>query len=162
MRTVALLLFVLATGIGIGVVLTRGSATAVTGAQASRAAAERPVETFGAHPVVINAGGRVDEAGLRGVIRDVLRDELKGARADEARSATASPAPTVENIAAHDKGLQLIASARARGDWTHEDAQALRQQMPQMTQEERDEVLHTLLPALNRGELKIDFRDMPF
>jgi hypothetical protein len=36
-----------------------------------------------ARPLVVNTGARLDEAALRAMIRDVLREELRNARADE-------------------------------------------------------------------------------
>jgi hypothetical protein len=109
-----------------------------------------------ARPVVINSGGRVDEAALRSVIRDVLREELRSAQSATEPAPSPRVAPTAENVTAHDKGLECIRSARARRHWTSDDVATMRELLQQMTQEQRDEVLHTLLPAINRGEIAID------
>jgi hypothetical protein len=79
--------------------------------------------------------------------------------AAEARAPPAPPSPQSE--AAHAQSLELLSAARDRRHWTSEDASALHRLMPQMTQEQCDDILHTLLPALNRGEITADFAGRP-
>jgi hypothetical protein len=128
---------------------------------ANRAEAAMPAATVAMRPVTISTSGRVDEAALRGVVRDVLREELRSAQ-PAAAPAPPSPLPTAASVDAHDKGLELVQSARARRHWTSDDVAAMRHLLPQLTQEQREEVFHTLLPAFNRGEIAVDVHGLPF
>jgi hypothetical protein len=64
-------------GAGLGFAAAHWSSPAAPAATRAQAA---PAGAIAARPVVINSGGRVDEAARRSVIRDVLSEELGSRR----------------------------------------------------------------------------------
>jgi hypothetical protein len=134
---------------------------AVTGAVAfvaARATAPQP-RAAAARPAATCRAEGVDMAALRVEVRAALRDELaaRPASAAPAPAAAAEPpppaGPSPEQLAAHDRALALIAAARPTGRWDDDDVAQMRQLLAQLDPEQRDDVLHTLLPAINDGEL---------
>jgi hypothetical protein len=111
----------------------------------------------------------LDRAQLASMIRSIVRDEVgratppapQPATTDEAR-APAPPEPTAEQVEAHDRGQSVIASAQRAGHWSEDDRRQFREVLRQVNGAERDELLHTLLPAINRQELKVDTFGPPF
>jgi hypothetical protein len=97
---------------------------------------------------------------LRAAIRDVMREERKDERAESPLAK--APETTRESRAAHDRAIEILDAARGAKRWSANDVTALRGLMPQMTAEQREEVFHTLLPALNSGELVPEMPGMPF
>lgn len=99
-----------------------------------------------------------DVGALRQEIREVLRQELRQFLAEGAHSAQPDPVAAVSpaQTEAHQRALALLDTASGRRHWSNDDARALRQLMPAMTGEQRQEVLHRLLPAINGGELVSD------
>jgi hypothetical protein len=104
---------------------------------------------------------------LRDAIRDVVRGELKAALAEHdavlvqhaqaAAAAADEPDPGGDERAAVARGHALVDAASASGRWTRNDVDALSDAMVRMTRAERDEILSTLIPSINRGEIKPDF-----
>jgi hypothetical protein len=123
-------------------------------------------------PVVIAAAPEAprdrDVALDRTAIRAMLREELTAALAPRAAPEAADaptdepPAPTPDNDAAAARGRALVDAARRARRWTQDDATGLRAQLRAMTEEQRDEVLTALLPAINRGDVTMAFRGRPF
>jgi hypothetical protein len=157
-RAALLLLVGLAGGLALARGLSPSHATPT-----DRQPAPHTTDTTEAPAQIVVRAGRIDEAALRNVVRDVLRDELHNVAPPEPRpSRPVTQGPTAANEAAFAQGGELLEAARARRRWTSDDRVALRQLLPQMTAEQRDDILQTLFPALNRGELTTDFRGVPF
>lgn len=104
------------------------------------------------------------------MMRSIVREEL-----DRSRPPAAAPAilervpareapvePSAEQLAARDDGMALVAGARNAGRWTQEDRQRFRQLMVKLDAKEREELLSTLIPAMNRQEIKPDVNGEPF
>jgi hypothetical protein len=108
----------------------------------------------------------IDQQQLAAEIRAVVREELarnhNEAPAPNQEPPPAAALPTVEQVTAQDQAHAVVDGARRSGHWTEEDRAQLRQQLPQMSDAQRDEVLTTLIPAINRQEIKIDVRGAPF
>lgn len=100
---------------------------------------------------------------LRAAVRDEIRSVLTEQReAGPESNATGETAPTDEpspdSLAAVERGLAVIETARRAGRWRSEDASALRAVMQAVTDEQRVELLAEIIPAINRGEVTPDFR----
>jgi hypothetical protein len=100
-------------------------------------------------------------AQLAPMIRTIVREELERAQPAAAARAeppepVAAPLPTAEQVQAHEHAQTVIAAALRTGRWTREDQSQLRELMSQLNEAERQNVVHTLLPAINRQELKIE------
>jgi hypothetical protein len=113
---------------------------------------------------------RLDVAGVRADIRQILREELRssdreapGAAAIAPAGAVAAPAadppPGPEAVSAYESALALVERGRQEGRWEH--SRELRALFATMTEEQRTQVIHTLLPAINAGEIAYDARSGP-
>jgi hypothetical protein len=156
MRTVILCVAMIALG------AAGGYLAAASRTQPQPAATIAPVAPIGhdraGSPVVV-AGG-LSEADLRRVVKE----ELAAGRTDrdEAPAAPAQPAPHADNPAAYDDGMRRVNQALAQRAWTPDDASALGRTLDTMSQEQRDAIFHKLIPALNRGEIKLTYRGALF
>jgi hypothetical protein len=142
MKTVAITAALVAAFLA-GLLLGRGR-TAPPVAEKTCPAAIAP-----AAPVV----ARVDVAALRAEIRAAVREERPAA------AAPAEPTPhpvAAADPAAADDARRIVTAARAARRWTQTDVLALRAVMPRLAPDEREEILSTLFPALNSGELRPD------
>ena len=95
----------------------------------------------------------------------ILRQELQQALAEwspeaqQARAqeiANAQLRDTPENKAAYQSASSVVRTALAAKRWTDEDAHTLRVTMGQLTREQHEELMELLLPAINRGEIKVE------
>lgn len=75
------------------------------------------------------------------------------ATSDEGEPAPLSPAATASLQAAHDR----IERARTTKQWNRDDASALATTLELLQPAQRDELLSTLVPALNRGEIQLTY-----
>jgi hypothetical protein len=146
---------------GVGVVAGRG--------QRPSAAPAPPVREVvravpGESRVVVTPGAPgLDPEALQDDIRELLREELAERDGPDGDTAVeAAVAPTTDNLAAAERGQDVVASAIAAGHWTEADAIELRALALEMTQGQREEVAHTLVPAINRQELRLDYAGPPF
>jgi hypothetical protein len=161
MRTQPVLIAaIVAVATALAFVAGRGTAGETTVIQVP--AAVRP-----ARPLVVQAGTARLDPPTQEAIRDMLRAEISAAldereaQADDAKRAAADVPPTAEQIAAADTGRAIITAAIQAGHWTRADADALRAQLANATRSQGEELLSTLFPALNRGELTPDFAGPP-
>jgi hypothetical protein len=102
-------------------------------------------------PVIV-AGRSVSEETLRRIVREELATR---SAAEPGTQRPASPAPSLANPAAFDEGMQLVHHAIAQRQWTPEDATALAHVLDTASPEQSAELLRTLVPAINRGEIKL-------
>ena len=63
---------------------------------------------------------------------------------------------TPENINAYREAQDLVSFAINEGVWTDEDVHELRSALPHLTTEQRTEVLQTIIPAINAGEIVVE------
>jgi hypothetical protein len=110
------------------------------------------------------------ERALRQEISQILREELwnvltaAGAGTDGARAkelAAAKILNTPENIEAYAQAHELVRAALSSGYWTDENVQELRQSLAYLTDEQREEILRILIPAINRGEVAVETSGPP-
>jgi hypothetical protein len=71
-------------------------------------------------------------------------------------TATATAEPTADQDAADAEARDLVERAVAAGHWSANEATALRRLLAHVTRDQRDEVLHTLLPEINSGRVRVD------
>jgi hypothetical protein len=106
-----------------------------------------------------------DAAAEREALRAIIREELRAAKAPEGAEAVEPPraeGSPPESAAAYASSTSLVSAALTARSWTDRDVQELHQLLPQLSQAQREEVLHRLVPALNRGDLKVAFSGRPF
>jgi hypothetical protein len=103
----------------------------------------------------------VSQQALAHIIREELRQALvngtpesQRARAEEIAIAQALNSP--ENRAAYQSASDVVRVALAAGRWTDEDGRIFRDAFPQLTNDQRMEVMQTLAPAINRGEITVE------
>lgn len=99
-------------------------------------------------------------------LRRVVHDELGGAQGQGSAGAPgAAPAPAAPppgNPVAFNDGMRRVDQAIAQRRWTRDDAAALGRALDTMSPDQRAAVLRTLIPAINRGEVKLAYRGEPF
>jgi hypothetical protein len=102
------------------------------------------------------------EADVQRVIREELAARPRGAEgaAGEARpGGDDEPAPILSPAAADalQATHERISRALVTKEWTQGDAAALTAALELLPPAQRDELLHTLVPALNRGEIRLAY-----
>jgi hypothetical protein len=113
----------------------------------------------------------VERAQLGAMIRSIVREEIeRGAghctpatASAPAAPVTAAPAPepTAAQVEARDSGQSIIAAARRAGRWTDDDRLRFREALTRVDEAGRAELMRTLLPAINRQEIKLDVHGPP-
>lgn len=129
----------------------------------------RGLETQAASPPV--APGTMvgmDLSGLRGELRELLREELRTAMASVADSpapekapAPPPPPPTPENVAAFEKVDRMVEASLVSGSWGRAQIQELRTLRGQMTDAQYMELVRKLLTAINSQQLRVEERGSP-
>jgi len=72
----------------------------------------------------------------------------------------AEPAP--EHRTAVEKGRTLVARAFTSGRWGDEEARDLRAVLPELSRAEHDELMASLVPAINDGRIAVTTDGPPF
>lgn len=90
---------------------------------------------------------------ITAMVRETLRTELARTAAPAVKEA---PPPTPENLEAFQAGERLIQRALQGRTWTQLHREDFQRLLAQMTEEQRERALQTLLPAINRGDLQPD------
>ena len=111
------------------------------------------------------AGG--DHGLSEAALRRIVHDELAGAQGQGGSgapgAASAAPAaPPPGNPVAFADGMRRVDQAIAQRRWTRDDATALGHAFDTMSPDQRAAVLRTLIPAINRGEIRLAYRGEPF
>jgi hypothetical protein len=153
MQRVILAVALVGLGAGGGYVLGSLRAQPQTSAPVVRRQAERS-------PVVVADRG-LTEADLRRVVKEELAAGGLGQGGGSAREPVA-PAPAPANPVAFDDGMRRVNQAIAQRRWTPDDAAALDRALEAASPEQRAAILHTLVPALNRGDVKLTYRGAVF
>jgi hypothetical protein len=109
----------------------------------------------------------LSEAELRRVVHEELAASGQGQAEGQggAGGSGATPAPPAAaagNPAAFDAGMRRVDQAIAQRRWTRDDAAALGRTLDTVSPDQRAAILRTLIPAINRGEIKLAYRGEPF
>jgi hypothetical protein len=110
-------------------------------------------------PVVIADRG-LSEAELRRVVHEELA--ASGAAPRGAAAGEAAPPPPPADPVAYDDGMRRVGQAIAQRRWTPDDTAALDRTLEAVSPEQRTAILRVLVPALNRGEIKLTYRGAVF
>jgi len=106
---------------------------------------------------------------LRQEIAQILRDELRslhvagndGNSSSAEESSATEILNTPENIEAYTQAHEVVRVALSTRRWTDEDVEALWQTFAFLTNEQQKEMLQTLIPAMNRGEIAVETSGPP-
>lgn len=140
-------------GAGGGYLLGSLPAQPQTSAPVARGSAERP-------PVVVADRG-LSEAELRRILKEELAAGGLGHAGQSARDPVPAAPPPASPLA-FDDGMRRVNQAIARRQWTPDDAAGLDRALEAASPEQRAAIFHTLVPALNRGDVKLTYRGAVF
>jgi hypothetical protein len=102
---------------------------------------------------------------LRQEVNRLLREELREVLAAVGTGETQGPGDrakaeetvqTQENREAFDAAYDIVGHALAVGRWTDDDGHSFRHALASLTGTQQQELLELLLPAVNRGEIKVE------
>lgn len=102
---------------------------------------------------------------LRQEVNRLLREELREVLAAVGTGETREPGEraqaeetvqTQENQEAFDSAYDIVENALAVGRWTDDDGHNFRHALASLTSKQSQELLAFLLPAVNRGEIKVE------
>ncbi|WP_239989673.1 hypothetical protein [Corallococcus macrosporus] len=65
-------------------------------------------------------------------------------------------------MAAFSQGRRLVKNAVAAARWSETQRQELRAPVPQLTPEQREDVIRTLLVSINSGKMRVEPVGAPF
>ena len=107
----------------------------------------------------VRAAVAIDQTALRAEVGRIVAQECRRIGGGDAAPSSAVPAPappqpTAEQLDAQDQAQDLVTRALAAGVWDADHVLALRALIPQMTSDQRDQVLGALFRALNDGRLR--------
>jgi hypothetical protein len=136
----------------------------VTAALGYLAGAARPTPSVptarGATPAVAAAPEPIGSTAVRAIVREEL---ARPAAAATPPPLAPPPAPeaTPEQLAALEKARTVIAQAIAARRWGPNDRAELHALLPALSRAEHDEIMATLVPAINDGRITVEI-DGPF
>ncbi len=104
----------------------------------------------------------LSEAALHRIVHDELAAQGQGGSGAPEAAPAASAAPPPGNPVACGDGMRRVDQAIAQRRWTRDDAAALGRALDTRSPDQRAAVLRTLIPAINRGEIKLAYRGEPF
>jgi hypothetical protein len=137
---------------------------AVTAALGYLAGAARPAPgapvARGAAPVVAAVREPLGPMALRAIVREELARPSAAATPPPAAPPPV-PEATPEQLAAREKARTVVAQAIAVRRWGPTDRAELHALLPQLSRAEHDEIMATLVPAINEGRLTVEI-DGPF
>ncbi|MCP4132176.1 MAG: hypothetical protein GY754_14490 [bacterium] len=112
-----------------------------------------------------NTGNLADMPGvesvLRSEIRELLKDELQDVIADLQNDSKPEPERVKRQRAqAYEKSQELVNNAIANGRWTEADVNQIRPVLSKLSKKQQEEIYKKLFPAINRGEIKLEARDI--
>lgn len=113
--------------------------------------------------VVTSEVHELDHVALRAEIREAVRLAMPACENHALPAPVLVPAtPTAEGDDAFERGQSLVAAAQHARRWTDSDRAELRPLMGQMSDEQRGQILASLLPMVNRGEVAVEVEGAPF
>jgi hypothetical protein len=108
---------------------------------------------------------QANDEGSRQALAQLIRDEVRRAvaeaspeaqRAREEALAEAEILASPENRAAFQSASDVVNTAVAAKRWTEEDKEDFRAAFGLLTNNQRMELMNTLAPAINNGEIKVE------
>lgn len=111
--------------------------------------------------VTVQASDKESRQALVQLIRDEVRQAVAEAspenqRAREEALAEAQVLNSPENRAAYQSAADVVHTAVAAKRWTEEDKETFRAAFGALTNTQRMELMNTLAPAINSGEVKVE------
>ena len=111
--------------------------------------------------VAVQANDDASRQALARIIRDEVRQAVADAspeaqRAREEALAEAEVLASPENRAAYQSATDVVQAAVAAKRWTEEDKEDFREAFGLLTNDQRMELMNTLAPAINNGEVKVE------
>ncbi len=137
--------------------LEQAVATLTQAVQSSQTKNARP------EPMRVTAPANSDAS--RSDLAQVIREEVRNAvakespevqRAKEEAIAEAKILNSPENHAAYQSASSVVTTAVAAKRWTEEDKETFRSAFGQLTNNQRMELMNTLAPAINNGQVKVE------
>jgi hypothetical protein len=159
MKTATSHVIVLLLGVGLGVLVVHPRPAPARSDVEPRRLQAQP----DARPFLVAAAAIPDSEGVRRDVRQILREELRAfvaQRPELGSSSAPATTPTRQNEEAMSQAQVMLQAATGKRTWTRDDARALRQLMPQLTADQQQEVMHTLIPLLNAGDIKVETRSL--
>jgi hypothetical protein len=91
-------------------------------------------------------------------VRAVVRDELAKRPSEEKSSAEPekSQLPSADQVQAGEHAHTIIDRALSSKRWTEEDREQFREQTRDLTDQQKMELYRSILPAVNRQEIKVE------
>jgi hypothetical protein len=98
---------------------------------------------------------------LHRLLREELRDVLAAVgtgeeRGQEEQAEAEEEQQSQENREAFDTAYDIVGNALAIGRWTNDDGHSFRHALTSLTGKQQQEILELLIPAVNRGEIKVE------
>ena len=122
-------------------------------------------QTKTTHPQPTQVTAPVNTEVSRQDLAQIIRDEVRHAvaaaspeaqRAKEEAIAEAQILNSPENRAAFQNASNVVQTAVAAKRWTEEDKETFRAAFGQLTNDQRMELMNTLAPAINNGQVKVE------
>ena len=122
-------------------------------------------QTQDARPEPTRGAVQANDEGSRQALAQIIREEVRQAVADaspevqqaqEEAIAEAQILNSPENRAAYQSASSVVTTAVAAKRWTEEDKETLRFAFGLLTNNQRMELMNTLAPAVNGGEVKVE------
>jgi hypothetical protein len=113
------------------------------------------------HVVATLPGETVLRQEVNRLLREELRDVLAAVGAGEAQAQgeeveAEETEQTQENKEAFDTAYDIVGNALTVGRWTDDDGHSFRHALTSLTGKQQEELLELLIPAVNRGEIKVE------
>jgi hypothetical protein len=113
------------------------------------------------HVVATLPGETVLRQEVNRLLREELRDVLAAVDTGEAQAQgeeveAEETEQTQENKEAFDTAYDIVGNALTVGRWTDDDGHGFRHALTSLTGKQQEELLELLIPAVNRGEIKVE------
>jgi hypothetical protein len=147
-------------GIAAAIAVALVTGMVLEGARGGTPPSAAPAAATPAREVVVERGAAptADIAALRAEVR-AMRQALEarpGEPVAQAQAQASAPeAPPSDPIVAA-RARQIVAAGQTAHRWTRDDVAALHGVFPLISRDEQEEILTTLIPALNSGEIHLD------
>lgn len=122
-------------------------------------------QTNNARPEPMRVAVQANDEGSRQALAQIIREEVRQAVADvspeaqrarEEAIAEAQVLNSPENREAYQSASDVVHTAIAIKRWTEEAKDTFRSAFGQLTNDQRMELMNTLAPAINRGEITVE------
>jgi hypothetical protein len=105
---------------------------------------------------------RAEVRALRADLRSLCPGSGAAAVAQAGAATPAEPAaPSAEQLQTLERGRTLVHMAQQQRRWRASERDALRQLLPALAGDQRDELIDSLFAAVNRGEVRVETEGPP-